>query len=73
MVDIHGKPECGVGSGVIREVYSSFWVEVKDCYFIGEQERVPIVRHDLLKEEWVAISTILVKGFTKTANISQLC
>ena len=50
-----------------REVYSSFWNEIKDSYMIGEHERVPVVRHDLFTEEWRAIGAILVKGFLDVA------
>ena len=46
-----------------RDVYSSFWIESTDSYFIGEKERVPFVRHDLFKNEWKAISDILMKGY----------
>ena len=65
-VDPRGFDEPGVGSGVTRDVYSSFWNEVANCYLIGETERVPFVRHDLYTEEWDAIGKILVKGFLDT-------
>lgn len=74
-VDPRGVTEMGRGCGVTRDVYSSFWVEISDSYLIGEQERVPYVRHDLYKEEWEAIGMIFVKGFLDTgyfpSNLSK--
>ena len=58
--------ELGDGSGVSRDVYSSFWQEIANCYLIGEKERVPFVRHDLYKEEWEAIVKIIEIGFIDT-------
>ena len=55
--------EAGRGNGVSRDVYASFWVEILDSYFIGENERVPFVRHDLFVTEWEAIGKILFKGY----------
>lgn len=66
-IDPKGNEEAGVGSGVSRDVYSSFWLEVADSYLIGEKERVPLVRHDLYKEEWSAIGKIIVKGYADTS------
>ena len=60
-IDPSGKTEEGVGSGVSRDIYSTFWRELFDSYFIGEQERVPFVRHDLYKHEWEAIGMIIVQ------------
>ena len=62
----NGKPEEGTGSGVQREIYSSFWEEVSYSYMVGEVERVPVVRHDLFTVEWKAIGNILVKGHIDT-------
>ena len=58
--------EEGVGSGVSREIYSSFWKEVSKSLLIGESERVPYVRHDMFTSEWQAVGIILVKGFIDT-------
>ena len=63
MIDIRGVKEEGIGNGVARDIYSSFWIDATDSYFIGEKERVPFVRHDLFKNEWKAISHILMKGY----------
>ena len=63
MIDIRGVKEEGTGDGVGRDIYSSFWIDATDSYFIGEKERVPFVRYDLFKNEWKAISDILMKGY----------
>ena len=58
--------EDGSGSGVSRDVYSSFWQDVSDAFFVGEKERVPYVRHDLYVKEWEAIGKIILKGYIDT-------
>ena len=65
-IDPRGIEKMGVGSGVSRDVYCTFWREVSDSYLIGDKERVPFVRHDLYKPEWQAIGKILVKGYIDT-------
>ncbi|XP_057309778.1 uncharacterized protein LOC130647812 [Hydractinia symbiolongicarpus] len=65
-IDLRGNKEKGCGSGVSRDVYSSFWRDVSDSLFIGEKERVPYVRHDLYKAEWEAIGKIILKGYVDT-------
>ena len=65
-IDPRGIEEMGVGSGVSRDVYCTFWREVSDSYLIGEKERVPLVRHGLYKPDWQAIGKILVKGYIAT-------
>ena len=63
VVDHRGDEEIGAGTGVAREVFTSFWKEVYDSILIGHTERVPIVIHDFFKEEWVAIARIICKGY----------
>ncbi|XP_057290873.1 uncharacterized protein LOC130613563 [Hydractinia symbiolongicarpus] len=46
-----------------RDVYTAFWQEVSNSFFIGEAERVPFVRHNMYLAEWLAIGMILAKGF----------
>lgn len=65
-IDPRGREENGAGSGVSRDIYSSFWNEVYNAYLYGEQERVPQVRHDLYKQEWRAIGMIILKGYVDT-------
>ena len=56
----------GEGSGVSRDVYTTFWQELADSYFIGEDQRVPFVRHDMFEKEWENIGKIIVKGYIDT-------
>ncbi|XP_057315314.1 uncharacterized protein LOC130656470 isoform X2 [Hydractinia symbiolongicarpus] len=65
-IDPRGQEDNGAGSGVSRDIYSSFWNEVYNAYLYGEQERVPQVRHDLYKQEWRAIGMIILKGYVDT-------
>ena len=63
VIDFRGRQEIGKGVGVLRDILSLFWKEAYDFLFIGENERVPSVRHDHQREEWAAICRILVKGY----------
>ena len=47
-------------------MYSSFWNDAANSLLIGENERVPFVRHDLFITEWEVIGKIIVKGFLDT-------
>ena len=58
------KLEEGIGIGVDRDVNSSVWLELMDSLFVGSNERVPYVRHDLCFEEWQALGNLLLHGFT---------
>lgn len=49
-----------------RDVYCSFWTDALDSYFIGADQRVPLIRHDLYVDEWTTIAKILVKGYLDT-------
>ena len=62
--DPTGKLEEGIGIGVDRDVYSSVWLQLMDSLFVGSNERVPYVRHDLYFEEWEALGNLLLHGFT---------
>lgn len=66
IIDPRGEEESGVGIGVDRDLYTSFWMEVADSLCIGTSERVPFIRHDLYFEEWESIGKILKHGYTKT-------
>ena len=46
-----------------RHIYFSFRIDATESYFTGENERVLFVRHDLFKNEWKAISDMLMKGY----------
>ena len=63
VIDARGVEEMGRGVGLLRDVFSLFWKETYDSLFVGENERVPYVRHDYQREEWVSVGRILVKGY----------
>ena len=64
------KLEEGINIGVDRDVYSSVWLELVDSLFVGSNERVPYVRHNLYFEKWEAFGNLLLHGFT-TCSISR--
>lgn len=49
--------------GVFRDALSAFWQELYDSSTVGEEERVPCLRHDFKQAEWEAVGRIIVKGF----------
>ncbi|XP_035996096.1 uncharacterized protein LOC118563930 [Fundulus heteroclitus] len=55
--------ERGSGSGVIRDVYSSFWAEFYERCTLGTTFKVPFLRHDFCAATWKAVGRILLKGF----------
>ena len=63
VIDARGVEEVGRDVGLLRDVFSLFWKETYDSLFVGENERVPFVRHDYQRDEWVAVGRILVKGY----------
>ena len=69
MINSAGKQKLGVDNhGVFRNALSTFWSQFHDSCTVGEQERVPVVRHDFQVWEWTAIAGILVKGY-KDVNV----
>ena len=54
----NGKEEEGRGSGVLREVLTSFWQECFSSLTVGALEKVPNVRHDYQKGEWEAYNCV---------------
>ena len=65
MIDPRGVEEKGEGVGVVRDAFSLFWHDVYNSYMLGEDERVPSIRHDVSREKWQAIARILLKGYTQ--------
>ncbi|XP_028398699.1 uncharacterized protein LOC114522251 [Dendronephthya gigantea] len=59
----NNTPESGRGSGVTREVLSIFWKEFQVSLATGASEKVPSIRHDYQKDQWVSIARVLVFGF----------
>ena len=51
VIDARGVEEMGRGVGLLRDVFSLFWKETYDSLFVGENERIPFVRHDYQREE----------------------
>ena len=70
VINERGGKEGGVGVGVEREVYSLFWKQLANSVMIGEQERVPFIRHDHFIKEWKAVGRILVKGYQSVSYFS---
>ena len=62
-IDGRGNEEKGSGIGVVRDALSLFWKEVYDSLLIGENERVPFIRHDYNRIDWEAIARVLLKGY----------
>ena len=62
-IDGRGNEEKGSGIGVVRDALSLFWKEVYDSLLIGENERVPFIRHDYNRSDWEAIARVLLKGY----------
>ena len=64
VINSFGKEELGIDDGgVLRDVLSAFWSSFYNLCTVGEDERVPVVRHDFKEDEWEAIARILVKGY----------
>lgn len=40
VINQRGEKEDGVGSGVYRDVLSTFWCDISESLMIGEEERV---------------------------------
>ena len=59
-----GIEEEGKGSGVVREVLTSFWHECFSSLTVGALQKVPSVRHDYQKGEWEAIGRLIVYGYS---------
>ena len=59
----NNTPESGQGSAVTREVLSLFWKEFQISLATGASEKVPSIRHDYQKDQWVSIARVLVFGF----------
>ena len=63
MIDPRGIEEKGQGIGIVRDAISLFWRDVYNSYMLGEDERVPIIRHDVSKPMWQAIARVMLKGY----------
>ncbi len=76
MINEHGNDEKGEGCGVVRDAFSLFWNDAYLSLMLGEEERVPCIRHDMGKQQWQAVARIFLKGFFQTGyfpiQISQV-
>ena len=63
MVLPNGKDEEAAGDGVFRDCLTEFWQDFYDQCCIGNQAKVPVVRHDFQHEEWTAVARIIYKGW----------
>ena len=64
MINAHGQEEAGSDeNGVFRDALSAFYSAFENSCTVGEDERIPVIRHDYQYPEWEAIARILVKGF----------
>ena len=62
-IDGRGNEEKGSGIGVVRDALSLFWKEVYDSLLIGENERVPFIRHNYNRLDWEAVARVVLKGY----------
>lgn len=65
VIGFDGLPEKGEGVGVARDILTSFWQQFYDSLTVGVQEKVPSIRHDHQKVQWVAIVRILIYGYIR--------
>jgi hypothetical protein len=76
MINEHGNEEKGKGSGAIRDALSLFWQDAYLSLMLGEDERVPCIRHDMSRNHWQAVARIVLKGFVQESyfpiQISQV-
>ena len=63
MIDPRGIEEKGQGIEIVRDAISLFWKDFYNSYMLGEDERVPIIRHDVSKPMWQAIARVMLKGY----------
>lgn len=62
-INSNGEEEVGRGSGLERDLFSSFWKDIYVSLMSGENERVPGIRHDYQRPQWETIGRILLKGY----------
>jgi hypothetical protein len=65
VIGFDGSTEKGESVGVARDVLTSFWQVFFDSLAVGVQEKVPSIRHDHQKMQWVAIVRILIYGYLR--------
>ena len=63
MINEYGNEEKGEGQGVIHDALSLFWQDAYVSLMLGEDERVPCIRHDMSRNHWQAVARIFLKRF----------
>jgi len=59
----NGQEEKASGDGVFRDCITGFWTEFIDQCCVGNQEKIPVIRHDFQTKEWTAVARIVLKGY----------
>ena len=60
LLDVRGNKETGSGIGVTREVFCLFFKEFLESCTWGRVAKVPSIRHDMSREEWIAVGRIFI-------------
>jgi hypothetical protein len=68
----NGQLEEGEGSGVLRDCLTEFWGDFYSKCTLGTNVKTPYIRHEYQAEEWQAIASILVKGWTSVSYFPLL-
>ena len=63
IINQYGNDELGSGTGALREIFTLFWKDCYESHMLGENERVPYIRHDFNRTKWESVGRILVKGY----------
>lgn len=62
--DYRGQEEKGRGKGVTLDILTHFWHEAYNDYTAGSTDKVPIIRHDLQKDQWQSIARVIIYGYS---------
>ena len=68
----NGQLEEGEGSGVLRDCLIEFCGDFYSKFTLGTNVKTPYIRHEYQAEEWQAIASILVKGWTSVSYFPLL-
>ena len=63
LIGDNGCLEIDRGAGVRREILSLFWRELSVSLAIGAAEKVPSIRHDYQKNQWLSTARIMKFGY----------
>lgn len=63
VIDYSGREEKGKGKGVMLDVLTHFWHEVYNTYCFGSSDKIPMIRHDMQKNDWQSIARVIVYGY----------